>query len=227
MTPEFRDRRGRVSVFRGFHICFTFLSRGYLNFPEQEFIQRLVDDDLISAWPISASSRNTLTGLDCLQRFCAQWNPQHLEKLKMDYTRLFVGLGKMMSPPYESVYLGKEHTLFEIRTLEVREFYRRFDIHLNPAHKIPDDHLGLELVFCASLCQKYAEAVSSSVKKSTGHAGYRQGLKQFLSQHLLQWIDPFTSDVIDYADTLYFRGIAYLTLGTVADCAEFLGVAPA
>ena len=227
MTPDFRDRRDQSPVFQAFHICFSFLSRVYLNFPDLGFIQKLVDDDLFSTWPLTPSSSSASTGLGYLQNFCSQWNPQHMEKLKLDYNRLFVGLGKTLAPPYESVYLGKEHTLFEARTLEVREFYRRFDIHPNPTHKIPDDHIGLELSFCASLCQKYTDAFASNKRQSSHLADSRQGLEQFLTQHLLVWINPFISDVIDNSGTLYYRGVACLTLGTVADCEEFLGIEPA
>lgn len=222
MTPEFRDKRDRATVFQAFQICFTFLSQVYLDSPHQEFIQQLVDDDLFSVWPLSSASSSTSTGLGQLQKFCSQWNPQQMEKLNLDYTRLFVGLEKTLAPPYESVFLGKEHTLFEACTLEVREFYRRFDVHINPIHKIPDDHLGLELAFCASLFQKHVDASEAKTKKDPHQADYRQGLEQFLSRHLLQWINPFTSIVISSADTLYYRGIAFLTLGTVTDCAEFL-----
>jgi TorA maturation chaperone TorD len=150
-----------------------------------------------------------------------------MEKLNLDFTRLFIGLERTLAPPYESVYLGKEHTLFELCTLKVREFYRRFDIHFSPGHNIPDDHLGFELSFCASLCQKHSEALDPRTKKSNLDTDYRGGLEQFLSHHLLLWINPFTSDVVTNADTPYYRGIAYLTQGTVADCAAFLDVKPA
>ena len=224
MDSEIYDRRGWISLNRAFHVCFTFLSKAYLNLPQGEFIQRMVDDDLFSSWPLSSSSTTTSKGIEKMQKFCAQWNPRQLEELKLDYTRLFIGLPKTLSPPYESVYLGKDHILFESYTLEVRGFYQQFNLHVDHLNKIPDDHIGLELYFCASLCQMCADALELDGNQIPLQEKYQRALKKFLHGHLLQWIDLFIPDVLNNADTQYFRGIAYLTQGMIADLANFLGI---
>jgi len=184
----------------------------------------MVDDDLFSSWPLSSSSHSTSKGIENMQKFCAQWDPRQLEELNLDYTRLFIGLAKTLSLPYESVYLGKDHILFESYTLEVREFYQQFNLRVDQTNKIPDDHIGLELYFCASLCQMCADALELGGNQLPLHDKYHRALKQFLSGHLLQWIDLFIPDVLNSADTQYFRGISYLTQGTIADLANFLGI---
>lgn len=209
-----------AEICRSYHLCFSFLSRVYLDAPDQEFIRNLVDEDLFSSWPLSQPSRAAAQGLETLRLFCRQWDPSQLPELKLDYTRLFLGLERTLAPPYESVYLGREHTLFERQTLEVREFYRLQDLRLSQDYNLPDDHLGVELHFCSLLLVGCASAEGSR-KNSEAYASMRD-LQRFLEDHLLKWIEAFARDVEERAQTLYYQGAGVLTLGTVRDCAGFL-----
>jgi len=220
MPSESQTREIRINACRSFFLCFSFLSRVYLNSPDLEYIRNLVDADLFSSWPISPTSQAGAEGLEKLRLFCRQWEPAQLPELKLDYTRLFLGLEKTLAPPYESVYLGKEHTLYEKQTLEVREFYRRWDLQLGQDVNLPDDHLGVELHFCALLMDRCGEAWQSRQDPEALESG--RALQQFLELHLLRWIEPFTRDVAERAQTLYYQGAAILTLGTVRECAGFL-----
>jgi len=148
-----------------------------------------------------------------LNDFCVQWDPQQIVSLKLDYTRLFIGLEKTLAPPYESVYLGKDHILFEKQTLEVRQFYQRFNLEIGRLHKEPDDHIGYELSFVSALCRVCSDALKQSDPSCLQEA--RNTLEQFLSCHLLKWVELFLSKVIENAETQYFRGIVYLTRGAI------------
>jgi len=207
-------------TYRSFHLCFSFLSRVYLDSPSQELIGSLKDEDLFSSWPLSRPSRDAAQGLERMREFCRQWDPSLLPELKLDYTRLFLGLEKTLAPPYESVYLGKEHTLFEKQALEVREAYRQQDLRLSRDLNLPDDHMGLELHFCSLLLERCGCAGEPGEDPGAGVS--RWALQEFLERHLLQWIEPFARDVEDRAQTLYYQGAGLLTLGTVRDCAGFL-----
>jgi TorA maturation chaperone TorD len=207
-------------IYRAFHLCFSFLSQVYLDSPNQEFIGNLVEEDLFSSWPLSRPSQAAAQGLDKLRLFCRQWGPSQLPELKLDYTRLFLGLDKTLAPPYESVYLGREHTLFERQTLEVREFYRLHDLRLSQDFNLPDDHLGVELHFCSLMLDRCVSVWDS--RKDSDDGASKEALQQFLELHLLKWIEPFAHDVAERARTLYYQGAGSLTLGTVRDCAGFL-----
>ena len=207
-------------IFRSFHLCFSFLSRVYLDSPNQEFIRNLVDEDLFASWPLSRPSQAAVQGLEKLRLFCRQWDPSQLPELKLDYTHLFLGLDKTLAPPYESVYLGREHTLFERQTLEVREFYRQQDLRLSEDFNLPDDHMGVELHFGSLMLDRCASVWESP--KDSDDGANRRALQQFLELHLLKWIEPFARDVTERAQTLYYQGAGSLTLGTVKDCAGFL-----
>ena len=72
-----------------------------------------------------------------------------LEKLKGEYTRLFIGPNELPAPLWESVYVTKERILFHRRTLEVRNFYRSEGLIPQMYPSVADDHIALELDFSA------------------------------------------------------------------------------
>lgn len=68
-----------------------------------------------------------------------------------DAMHLFGTLGRPLAEPHESVWLSREHLLFEEQTLQVRACYRRYGLGLVDQGREPDDHIGFELLFLAEL----------------------------------------------------------------------------
>lgn len=60
-----------------------------------------------------------------------------------EFWYLFGALGPAAAPPWESVYLDREHVIFGAETLQMRALYARFGLVF--------DHIGLELEFLARL----------------------------------------------------------------------------
>ena len=58
------------------------------------------------------------------------------------------------APLWESVYLGKEHLLFEEVTLAVRECYHHYGLSFIREGNEPDDHIVIELEFLTLPYQK-------------------------------------------------------------------------
>ena len=209
-----------AAVFGAFQVCFNFLSRMYLDNPEEEFINTLIREDLLSDWPISYEDENTAAGLEKLGKFLKQWDPKRLQDLQQDYTRLFIGIGSTLAPPYESVYLGEKKVLFERQIPEVRRFYEKFRLQVNGHTRVPDDHIGYELYFIAYLCS--AGFHSSEIEDEAALKMIRSNLKKFLREHLMKWIYPFIKKVTENAQSLYYQGAALLTLGAVENFEGFI-----
>lgn len=129
-------------------------------------------------------------------------DPGFVNQAKDEFTRLFVGPIKLIAPPWESVYRGKEGMLFQECTLEVREFYRSFGYLPQAYPRVADDSLALELAFMSKLAGKALEGFKSGDMAETKHCLGGAGL--FLNAHLLVWIPRFMEKMkLSPSDYLY------------------------
>ncbi len=139
-------------------LAYHFLGRCFYEAPRAEWLAVLARDRLFEAWPFPSRDDGTAAGLALLNAFCAGWDAAGLGALEWDFNRLFVGPGEMLAPPWESVHRSKTKLTFQEPTLQVRELYRRFGVEAPAVHREPDDHLGLELAFVATLSDQAAGA---------------------------------------------------------------------
>ncbi|MEH7250637.1 molecular chaperone TorD family protein [Neobacillus niacini] len=128
-----------------------------------------------------------------------------LQLLQEEYKRLFIGPNALPAPPWESVYLGKEHLLFEEVTLEVRECYRQYGLSFIREGIEPDDHLVIELEFLSFLIQKTIESDDVVTKKKL-----LEHQHSFLSNHLLRWCHAFCELLSKSTSFELYQGAALL-----------------
>jgi TorA maturation chaperone TorD len=197
-----------------------FLSRVFLDLPDQGLMKHLIGANLFSHWPMDSATPELRRGLALLTSFCTHWTRAQMEGLALDYTQLFLGLDKTLAAPYESVFLSEEHLLFEKQTLAVRAAYEQHDLQVPGKNQVPDDHLGYELQFVAMLCDKLGYAWQGSEHQAKG--ALHADLCQFLDQHLLQWLPAFCERVDLYSETGFYRGMALVTKATADDLRQDL-----
>jgi TorA maturation chaperone TorD len=231
--PEGQRRKGQklpikkksdlsADLFLAFGMSFRFLSQVYLEVPDNKFMEKIFRNNLFFDWPVAENQKTVSKGLKILRDYSSQWQPEFTEALKRDYTRLFIGLEKILAPPYASVYLSEDHLLYEKPFLDVRRFYEKLDLSVNPMNREPDDHIGFELYCLSFLCQNAANAAEEhDIKK---FHGYQTALREFLSEHLNTWLDSFLSQVKDKAQASFYRGVAFLTLGLVESLSGCLDI---
>ena len=109
-----------------------------------------------------------------------------MQEAKDEFNRLFVGPNSLPAPLWESVYLGKEHGLFEEQTLQVRKCYREYGLVFVRENNSPEDHIVVELEFVSYLIQQTLE---SNDEKYT-----RRLIKDqitFFTDHMAKWCLQF------------------------------------
>ena len=190
-----------MNVFQSYHMVLIFFSRIFLVEPERDFIESIVSHRLFDEWPFDSDEPLFAESISKMQDFYSHWDSEMLGALTNDFLRLFVGLESTLAPPYESVYLGEDHILFDRQTLEVRSFYQKYQLKVPRKNVEPDDHLGFQLHFCAILCGRIAE--NGKGRKSDTVETLMSDLEQFLKNHLLMWLDPFVERVYSYGKTDY------------------------
>ncbi|AUX10415.1 chaperone protein TorD [Halalkaliarchaeum desulfuricum] len=127
--------------------------------------------------------------------------PPEREDLRVDYAKLFVGPFEVLAPPYGSVYMEQHGRAMGDSTLDVERRYRQegLDIDLEE----PADHVVAELEFMYYLVVSEAEAIGGD-DPETG-LEYLEKQQSFLETHLGNWIGAFANNVVENADTEFYR----------------------
>lgn len=196
---------------QGRHWIYSLLATVYYQGPTEELLANFPKEEALQEFARRLGNSLVQEGVTELYR---EWNARREERdypgdLWADYNRLFVGPGKLLAPPWESVYRSKERLVFGESTLQVRSFYQRYGVEVKNRNKEPDDHVGLEMEFMAYLCQEALEKIRAGADAFP----YIQASQQFLEEHLGQWVPEFCGDVEEGAKTGFFRGVAKFTRG--------------
>ena len=206
----------------------VFESLGRLLYEELDkaWLQSLLKEDVFEDVPFGAEQHETKLGLELLQNWAreneAGISDKSFDDLRVDYTRLFVGIKKVLAPLWESVYFNQDRMVFQEQTLQVRAWYRRFGLEPEKLYQEPDDHIGLELLFLVHLAKLGLQALEEN--DQAGSEKYLQAQRDFLSEHLLRWGPAWAKLVRQHATTDFYRGLAHLVHGTLLAVAELLEV---
>jgi len=190
---------------------------------EQAWIASLFDEKLFLEVPYAAHKEETAQGLKLLQGWAEKiCQDGFFERIQSDYTRLFIGPGKVIVPPWESVYFSSERLTFQQQTLEVRTWYQRFGVEPEKIYKEPDDHIGLEISFIAHLAKLALQALEEQNEEEFNRLIKAQ--EKFLAEHLLRWGPYWCTLVVKNANTEFYKGLALLTQGALLTLGDQFGI---
>jgi putative dimethyl sulfoxide reductase chaperone len=132
---------------------------------------------------------------------------ESIKATKDEYNRLFIGPNTLPAPLWESVYLGREHLLFEEQTLQVRKCYQQHGLHFINENNEPEDHIVIELEFMSYLTQEVFESEDDAYTKKL-----IEDQIHFLSEHLGKWAPKFCEKLIKSTDSSLFQSVALLLM---------------
>lgn len=116
------------------------------------------------------------------------------EDLMWAYRRLFVGPGRLVAPPWGSVYTDHECVIFGESTLDLRAWMRDHGIERITDERTPEDHIGLMLAMLSFLVQERPELVD-----------------EYAADHLLTWAPHYLEQLEQAAEHPFYEGLARLT----------------
>jgi len=208
---ETTSSEGIASFLEARAFAYDIVKCAFLQEPSKKFIKLLIEGEIIQAFPFA--DRNAALGkaIDRIVQYLKQpdaLSRKKCESLHWDYTRMFIGPGKIPAPPWESIYRDADHLYFSQETQEVRNAYRKYNLLPKDFGHEPDDHLGLELDFLHKLCEMAWEKAKSA--DETGLVEILNDQKAFLDEHLLKWVPDWTRDVVKSAETDFYKGMAQL-----------------
>lgn len=135
-----------------------------------------------------------------------------LENLAVEYTRLFVGPGKHISP-HESVQHKKEGVqngqLWGELTAEVKKIIESSGLEYTSEYTGMPDHISVELEFMQQVVRREAKAWGADDDETAWLCLKNE--KKFIDEHLCGWIPDFCEKVIKAAESPFYREMARLT----------------
>ncbi len=138
-------------------------------------------------------------------------------ELAIDYVSTFIGHGVngySAAYPYESVYTSERRLLMQEARAEVLATLRENELMRGNWNEA-EDHIALELEFMQRLSLRAADALSDDAEDAA--IAYLRTSYDFLENHLLNWVPMLVADMRMHARTLFYQGLAQLTLGSLQE----------
>ena len=135
-----------------------------------------------------------------------------LEDLAVEYTRLFLGPAKHISP-HESVHHERDDgdwgTHWGGSTVDVKKFIKTAGLEYKQEYTGMPDHISTELDFMKEAAGREAQAIE---EKDWEGALYCQKMeKKFIYDHLIKWIPTFCDKIISQAEISFYGDLADVT----------------
>lgn len=150
----------------------------------------------------------TAAGIDLQGDFWTQPDEQLLEELAVEFTALFLGPGGHISP-HESVQIEEHGVYWGDATTEVRRFITETGIEYDSDYKGIPDHISVELEFLGELSRRESLAWGRGDTAAAGNCLAYQ--RDFLDEHLGQWVEKFCTQVVETAELSLYRDVAQVT----------------
>ena len=137
------------------------------------------------------------------------------QKTHSDYARLFLNMSANPVYTSESVYVSDEHLIMREQRDQVVDIYRLNGLEVDKAFGQPEDHIAIEMLFMAHLCEQMGELLKEAqvAGADTETLDVRiqtmlDAQKGFYDAHLIQWIPDFCDLIVKEAKTLFYKGVA-------------------
>jgi len=148
-----------------------------------------------------------------MQKAVAELSPPFdeavIDDLAADFASIYLN-NSYHASPYESVWVSDEGLMRQTPMVQVRGWYKKYDLVAKDWQKRADDYFALELEFIAHLMElDEQEATLKAVAR-------------FLDEHPLRWMQPFATRVASRCATPFYAGLVLLTTQYLEELRELL-----
>jgi TorA maturation chaperone TorD len=213
---EFNSDKNRNTLLKAYNMLLYFAGSMIMYEPVEECVVDFWSKGILKALPVRSSNPRFNLAASQLRESCKDKIPCK-SMLKDDYDKLLSGTGQPLAPPLKSIYtdLSLEEGLGEEK---VSDFYNAYGWMKRTRYNIPDDNLGIELLFLTLLNDKYIALDDEACRSEM-----RNEIRRFIKQHILSWIPDWNDRIQDFAATLCYKGIATLIYASCEDIYELMG----
>lgn len=136
--------------------------------------------------------------------------------LRRDYTAMFTNPEHPKIAVYEALYKGSDDfdtsqlTFVSPTAIDAESHYRSWGIAINPQHRDSPDHMGAEADFLGFLKLRQAECLKEGRLEDASRV--EEEVASFRAKHFDKWAEGFFGDMVRFAQTPPYRGVALLGL---------------
>lgn len=179
---------------------YGFLVLFYRREPNLTLLRRMREPDFIQAL--------SRLGIEFEKVFLEKSEQEILDEMIEEYTRLFIGPGKHISP-HESVHCEGEGFLWGDSTVRVKNFIESSGLRYCSDFRGIPDHISVELEFMHRLVE--AEVEARRKNDLTKLKKIQSLQRRFINEHISRWIPQFTNKIVRETKLDFYRKIAQLT----------------
>ncbi len=176
-----------------------------------------------TTFPLNTGNEHVDRGYELMHRYLSSvWEPALLD-LARDYVRVFIGHGvngHSAAYPYESVHTSEKRLMMQEARAEVLAVYRANNLKKDARWRECEDHIAVELEFMQVMCQRAAALLRAGDEE--GAAANLAVQRDFVRDHLANWVPMLVADMLRFSETELYRGLAELTQGFVQTETELL-----
>jgi TorA maturation chaperone TorD len=200
------------NLLKGYNMLLYFSGSIILNEPTEECITDFWSAGRLVQLPVSSSNPRFLLAASLFRESCSD-KVLCRKKLSEDYFRLFNNKGLMLAPPYKSRFID-----YSMNTAEdVSEFYDIYEWKSGIRGTVPDDHLGIELLFLTYLIDRYLQLDDDPCIREM-----RKEIRRFIKDHILSWMPLWNDSVQEHSGSYCYKGIGNLIYASVEDLDKIL-----
>ncbi len=206
MNPEPEKK----NVLKAYNLLLYFAGSMIMNEPTEECIVDFWTSGKLKELPITSSNPRFILAASALRESCYD-KSMCRQKIADDFFRLFELKGVPLAPAYASLYLARNGITAEPDE-SVGNFYRTYGWTIGFTDRIPEDHLGIELLFLTRLVEKYLLLDDDPCRLEM-----KKEIRRFIDQHLLTWVPSWNKDIQEHSMTHCYKGIGTLIHASIED----------
>ncbi len=216
------DARAFAEALEGRTRTYDFISRLF----RVEVDDALLEELLAMEYPTAAENEDIACGYELMRAYLADTDENTLTDLAIDYVRTFIGSGSdgfSAAYPFESVYTSPKRLLMQDARDEVLVLYRSAGLEKKESWKEGEDHIALELEYLSVLGNRAIRAYEDGDEERCAELLLQQ--RNFIEDHLAPWFPMMAQDMLKFAKTGLYQGLARLTSGVIEQDLAFLNEA--
>lgn len=194
--------------------------------PNEERIQSYISHAVFEGSPFSEGNESIDEGVKridaWLKRVTDENRKDKVDELKREWLKVFIGYGTPKAPCWQSYYHETSGVVFGAKTLEVREWYKKFGLESEKKMYEPDDHLGLMLSFLSTLAAQ--EITARETEDWDLASKLCDAQKSFLLEQVLPWLPAWYYLADKYTETDFYQGVTRLIWGILEEYAGLFSI---
>lgn len=204
------NMKDEKSLLKGYNMLLYFAGSLIIYEPDEECVVDFWSNGILKRLPVRSNNPRFIEAASQLRDSCHDISSCR-EMLQNDYNRLFGNPGLALAPPVKSYYFDNSDQC-KPGVCQVSEFYKSFGWTSRLPDDIPDDNLGIELLFLTLLIDKYI-----SFEDEVCRCEMRKEIKRFISQHIMSWLPEWNNRIREFSLTNCYKGIATLIHASCED----------